>query len=161
MFLGLFNSTSKKTFIAALDLISSNYKWGVLNEFTSGASGFYLNLATLEPIDFASDYSFIVYSWKDNFGLIEHVGPTGEPDDWNLGRIDVESVLSLGENISIRQLHLNPRTLKLYFFMTDVAHGDYKIGIAKVNPQKKQIEMLYDEMVEIQHKTGFVCSCKI
>ena len=160
MFLGLFNSTSQETFIAALDLISTYYEWGVLNEFTSEASGFYLNLATLEPIDFSSDYSFIVYSWKNNFGIIEHVGPTGKPDGWNLGRIDVESVLSVGDNISIRHLHLNPRTLKLYFLMNDVAHDEYRIGIAKVNPEKKEMEMLYDEMIEIQHKTGFVCSCK-
>ena len=160
MFLGLFNSTSQETFIAALDLISTYYEWGVLNEFTSEASGFYLNLATLEPIDFSSDYSFIVYSWKNNFGIIEHVGPTGESDGWNLGRIDVESVLSVGDNISIRHLHLNPRTLKLYFLMNDVAHDEYRIGIAKVNPEKKEMEMLYDEMIEIQHKTGFVCSCK-
>ena len=45
--------------------------------------------------------------------------------------------------------------------MNDVAHDEYRIGIAKVNPEKKEMEMLYDEMIEIQHKTGFVCSCKL
>ena len=63
------------------------------------------------------------------------------------------------DNISIRQLELNARTSKAYFFMIDVGHDEYKVGVAHIDASNEEITMLYDEMIEIQHKTGFTCNC--